>query len=60
MGLGAFLLGAHMAMTHGVSLAMLASYIPAHSVPGLGRISGTAWSFTDLLLGGWVGGLVGG
>ncbi|PSC70151.1 MFS transporter isoform B [Micractinium conductrix] len=48
---GALMLGIHMAATHGVSLAMLASYIPAGSLPGLGRIAGTAWSLTDLLLG---------
>ena len=32
---------------------MLSSYIPSQSVPGVGRISGTAWSLTDLLLGQW-------
>lgn len=48
---GAALLGVHMGMTHGLSLAMLACYIPAHPVPGLGRVSGTAWALTDLLLG---------
>lgn len=48
---GAFLLGLHMAATHGVSVAMLSSYIPAQPVPGLGRLSGTAWALTDLLLG---------
>ena len=40
-----------MAATHGVSVAMLSSYIPAQPVPGLGRLSGTAWALTDLLLG---------
>lgn len=30
---------------------MLASYIPSQPVPGLGRVSGTAWSVTDLALG---------
>lgn len=34
---------------------MLSSYIPAQPVPGVGRISGTAWSLSDLLLGGWGG-----
>lgn len=48
---GALLLGLHMAATHGVSVAMLSSYIPAQPVPGLGRLSGTAWALTDLLLG---------
>ena len=51
MLLGAALLGLHMGATHGVSLAMLSSYIPAGAVPGAGRIAGTAWSLTDLLLG---------
>ena len=40
-----------MGATHGVSVAMLSSYIPAAPVPGLGRLSGTAWACTDLLLG---------
>ena len=39
----------------GVAFGMLASYIPSGVVPGLGRVNGTAWSLTDLLLGGWVG-----
>ncbi len=40
-----------MAMTHGVTIGMLSGYIPNKPIPGLGRVSGTAWSFTDLLLG---------
>ena len=51
MLLGAFLIGVHMAMTHGVTIGMLSSYIPSNVVPGLGKVSGTAWSFTDMLLG---------
>lgn len=51
MMLGALLIGVHMAMTHGVTIGMLSAYIPSHSIPGLGRVSGTAWSFTDFLLG---------
>lgn len=51
MLLGAFLIGVHMAMTHGVTIGMLSAYIPSKEVPGLGKISGTAWSFTDMLLG---------
>ena len=51
MFLGAGLVGVHMASTHGISLAMLSSYIPATPIPGLGRVSGTAWSFTDFILG---------
>ncbi|KDD77011.1 hypothetical protein H632_c40p0 [Helicosporidium sp. ATCC 50920] len=48
---GALLVGVHMALTHGVSVAMLASYIPTGALPGLGRVAGTAWSFTDAVLG---------
>jgi MFS family permease len=51
MVLGALFIGIHMAMTHGVTIGMLSSYIPSHAVPGLGKVSGTAWSFTDMLLG---------
>ena len=51
MFIGAALVGVHMASTHGISLAMLSSYIPATAIPGLGRVSGTAWSFTDFVLG---------
>ena len=51
MVLGALFIGIHMAMTHGVTIGMLSSYIPAHAVPGLGKMSGTAWSFTDMILG---------
>lgn len=57
---GALLLGVHMAMTHGVSLGMLAAYIPSHALPGLGPVGGTCWSLTDLALGGWARGRVGG
>ena len=35
----------------GVTLAMIASYIPTGEVPGLGKISGTCWSFTDFVFG---------
>ena len=51
MVLGAFFIGVHMAMTHGVTIGMLSAYIPNKTIPGLGKISGTAWSFTDMLLG---------
>lgn len=54
MVLGSTFVGVHMAMTQGVLFGMLASYIPSHPLPGLGRISGTAWSLTDLALGEWV------
>jgi len=40
-----------MAMTHAICLSMLSAYIPATEVPGLGRVSGTVWSFTDFVLG---------
>lgn len=49
--MGAFFVGTHMAMTHGVTLAMMSSYIPTTQVAGIGRISGTAWSFTDFIFG---------
>lgn len=52
MMLGALLLGVHMAMTHGVTIGMLSTYIPSATIPGLGKVAGTAWSFTDMLLGG--------
>eukprot|EP00887_Chlorella_sp_A99_P000958 scaffold5.g958.t1 len=48
---GSLCVGLHMAMTQGVGFGMLATYIPSAPVPGLGRISGTTWSVTDLLLG---------
>ena len=35
----------------GVTLAMIASYIPTGEIPGLGKISGTCWSFTDFVFG---------
>jgi MFS family permease len=51
MLVGALLIGVHMAMTHGVTIGMLSAYIPSNVIPGLGKVSGTAWSFTDMLLG---------
>jgi hypothetical protein len=48
---GCALIGVHMAMTHGVTIGMLSSYIPSGSVKGLGKVAGTAWSFTDAVLG---------
>lgn len=53
---GSTCVGIHMAMTQGVLFGLLSSYIPAQPLPGLGRIAGTAWSLTDLVLGGLVGG----
>lgn len=51
MFVGAALVGVHMAMTHGICLSMISAYIPAGEIPGLGRVSGTVWSFTDFVLG---------
>jgi len=51
MFIGAAVLGLHMAMTHSITVSMIASYMPTGEVPGLGKLSGTAVSFTDLLLG---------
>ena len=51
MMLGAVAVGVHMAMTHAICMSMLSAYIPATEVPGLGRVSGTVWSFTDFVLG---------
>ncbi|KAI7836300.1 hypothetical protein COHA_009808 [Chlorella ohadii] len=51
MAAGNAFIGLHMAMTQGIAFGMLASYIPSGVVPGLGRVNGTAWSLTDLLLG---------
>lgn len=51
MFLGAGLLGMHMALTHSITISMVASYMPTGEVPGIGKLSGTAVSFTDLLLG---------
>ena len=48
---GAAFVGVHMALTHGVTLGMVASYIPATEVKGIGRITGTCWSFTDFIFG---------
>jgi hypothetical protein len=50
---GASLLGVHMALTHSTITAMVAAYMPHSSVPGIGRLGGTAVSFTDFLLGGY-------
>lgn len=51
MFMGAVLLGLHMAMTHSITVSMIASYMPTGSVAGIGKLSGTAVSFTDFLLG---------
>uniref|UniRef100_A0A7S0YI33 Major facilitator superfamily (MFS) profile domain-containing protein n=1 Tax=Polytomella parva TaxID=51329 RepID=A0A7S0YI33_9CHLO len=48
---GAALLGGHMAFTHATTVSMIAAYMPTGVVPGIGKVSGTAVSFTDLLLG---------
>lgn len=51
MFLGASLLGVHMALTHSTGTAMIAQAMPTSYVPGIGKLSGTAVSFTDFLLG---------
>ncbi|WIA21013.1 hypothetical protein OEZ85_005346 [Tetradesmus obliquus] len=51
MFLGASLLGIHMALTHSTITAMVAVYMPHSSIPGIGKLGGTAVSFTDFLLG---------
>lgn len=51
MALGCTCVGVHMAMTQGVLFGMISSVVPTQAVPGLGRISGTVWSLTDLMLG---------
>jgi hypothetical protein len=48
---GSALVGIHMAMTHGVTIAMMASYIPTTEIQGIGKVSGTCWSFTDFIFG---------
>ncbi|KXZ46309.1 hypothetical protein GPECTOR_45g179 [Gonium pectorale] len=51
MFVGAGCIGLHMAMTHAITISMISSYMPTGVVPGVGKLSGTAVSFTDLLLG---------
>eukprot|EP00210_Caulerpa_lentillifera_P003227 g3082.t1 len=51
MWLGACILALHMAMTHSITLSMIGSYMPTGNVPGVGKLSGTAWSVTDFILG---------
>lgn len=48
---GAIFLGLHMAMTHSLTMSMMASYMPVGDIKGLGKLTGTAVSFTDLILG---------
>ena len=43
--------GIHMGMTHALTLSMVGSYIPQYDIPGVGKIGGTAWSFTDVVFG---------
>jgi len=51
MWLGATFLALHMSMTHSITLSMVGSYMPTGEVKGIGKLSGTAWSLTDILLG---------
>ncbi|GFR51625.1 hypothetical protein Agub_g14052, partial [Astrephomene gubernaculifera] len=48
---GAACIGLHMALTHAITISMISSYMPTGVIPGVGKLSGTAVSFTDLLLG---------
>ena len=48
---GAFFLGLHMAATHSITISMVAAYMPTGYIAGLGKLSGTAVSVTDLALG---------
>ncbi|GIL69179.1 hypothetical protein Vretimale_12677 [Volvox reticuliferus] len=51
MFIGSAFIGLHMAMTHAITISMISSYMPTGKLPGVGKLSGTAVSFTDLLLG---------
>ena len=51
MFIGAVFLGLHMAMTHSLTMSMMASYMPVGDIKGIGKLTGTAVSFTDLILG---------
>lgn len=51
MFLGAIFLGFHMAMTHSLTMSMMASYMPVGEIAGVGKLTGTAVSLTDLILG---------
>lgn len=51
MWLGASFLALHMSLTHSITLSMIGSYMPTGEVKGVGKLSGTAWSVTDFILG---------
>lgn len=51
MWLGAAFLALHMSLTHSITLSMIGSYMPTGEVKGVGKLSGTAWSVTDFILG---------
>ncbi|KAG2487499.1 hypothetical protein HYH03_013918 [Edaphochlamys debaryana] len=51
MFFGSACIGLHMALTHAITISMVSSYMPTGHLPGVGLLSGTAVSFTDLLLG---------
>jgi Na+/melibiose symporter-like transporter len=51
MFMGSVFLGLHMAMTHSLSMSMIAEYMPVGEIEGIGKLTGTAVSFTDLILG---------
>ena len=48
---GAIFLGFHMAMTHSLTMSTMASYMPVGEIKGVGKLTGTAVSLTDLILG---------
>lgn len=48
---GAILLGTHLALTHSLTTSMMASYMPVGEIEGIGKLTGTAVSITDLILG---------
>jgi len=48
---GAVFLGFHMAMTHSLTMSTMATYMPVGEIEGVGKLTGTAVSLTDMILG---------
>ena len=48
---GAVFLGFHMAMTHSLTISTMATYMPVGEIKGVGKLTGTAVSLTDMILG---------
>lgn len=48
---GAVFLGFHMAMTHSLTISTMATYMPVGEIEGIGKLTGTAVSLTDMILG---------